>query len=82
MQKPPSPEEFSELFVGTWIALALITDILVRLDLVRRDDLVVLLSGAAAGVNHHRCIPLTAVRNLLENLSDDPVRWPHCRGSK
>lgn len=69
-----------ELFAGTWINLALIAEIVIQANLVRRADLALFLSDAEAKATDQRRIAFRALRLLIERGNAGPLASiPRCR---
>jgi hypothetical protein len=61
----PSPDEFLELLLGSWIGVALIAEALIRAGVVRRDELLLPLADAVALAKDRRVTSLAAMHKLI-----------------
>lgn len=69
-----------ELFVGTWADVALLAEIMIQANLVRRDDLALFLSDAEVNAPDGRRIAFRALRVLIEPGAAGPLApVPRCR---
>ena len=71
-------DETRELLVGTWIGIALITEIMIQQGAARREDVVSVLSDAEALSRDRRRIALTALRKLTKDGFAEQKTWPRC----
>ena len=62
----PSIDETRELLIGTWIAMAMIVEILVEQELVSREELLLLLSRAETAACDRRSTAIAGLRLLIE----------------
>ena len=62
----PSIDETHELLIGTWIAMALVVEMLIEQELVSREELLLLLSRAETAARDRRSTALAGLRLLVE----------------
>ena len=62
----PSIDETRELLIGTWVAMALVVEILIEQELVSREELLLLLSRAETAARDRRSTAIAALRLLVE----------------
>ena len=63
---PPSTDETRELLIGTWVAVAMIVEMLIEQELVSREDLLLLLSRAQMAASDRRSTAIAGLRLLVE----------------
>jgi hypothetical protein len=62
----PSIDETRELLIGTWIAVAMVVEMLIEQELVSREELMLLLSKAEAAARDRRSTAIAGLRLLVE----------------
>jgi hypothetical protein len=62
----PSLDETRELLVGTWVAMALVVEMLIEQELVSREELLLLLSRAETAARDRRSTAIAGLRLLVE----------------
>ena len=59
-------EETRELLIGTWVALAMVVEMLIEQELVQREELLLLLSRAEMAARDRRSTAIAGLRLLIE----------------
>jgi len=62
----PSIDETRELLIGTWIAMAMVVEMLIEQELVSREELLLLLSRAEGAAGDRRSTAIAGLRLLVE----------------
>ena len=62
----PSIDETRELLIGTWIAMAMVVEMLIEQELVSREELLLLLSRAETAARDRRSTAIAGLRLLVE----------------
>ena len=66
-----SGEEVRELFIGTWTAVALITEALIQQALVSRSELLDVMQDAQSLAGDQRATSIAGVKMLIERFGRD-----------